>query len=108
MHLPTLGMRIKVQHKEELILYIASIGAAVSLQTEKFGSCQCTYLNLPLLVRNVVYKAGTCLIIFVALAQVYPMPLFKLTQHSHLHKCHIFFGNKESNVKFTLSFSSAS
>ena len=40
MHLPILGMRIEVQHKEELILYIASIGAAISLQTKKFDSCQ--------------------------------------------------------------------
>lgn len=105
MHLPILGMRIKIQHKEELILYNVSIGAAISLQTEKSGSCQCTYQSLSLLVCNVVYKAGTCLIIFVALAQVYPMPLFKLAQHSHLCKCHIFLGKKESNVEYTLELS---
>ena len=53
----------KLKHKfEELIFYIASIGATISLQTEKFDSCQRTYQNLPLLVRNVIYKAGTCLL----------------------------------------------
>ena len=42
---------------------------------------------------------------FVALAQVYPMPLFKLAQRSHLCKCQIFLGNKESNFEFTLELS---
>ena len=68
MHLPILGMQI--QHKENLILYIQH-QCCHQPANWKFASCQCTYQNLLLLVRNVVYKAGICFIIFVALAQVY-------------------------------------
>ena len=61
------------------------------------------YQNSLLLISGIVYEACTNLVIFVTLAQVHPMPLFKLTQHRISVNVRLSLVIK--NVKLTLDAS---